>query len=107
MYKLLDTLTKNTMAVFSSSLFNKQVIEEIVNPFVEYLDENVLDIYDVDNTVFVFNNGLMIALTQNMLDAITEYSETANINTDDYNTLLIFAELFTERIKIHMRLINN
>ena len=107
MYKLLDTLTKNAMAIFSSSLFDKNVIEEIVNPFIEYIDDNVLDIYDIDNTIFIFNNGIMLAMTPNILDAVIDYKESANINDNDYNTLLIFAELFTERIKIHMKLINN
>lgn len=107
MYKLLDTLTKNAMAIFSSSLFDKNVIEEIVNPFIEYIDENELDVYVIDNTVFVFNNGIVLSMTQSVLDSVIEYKESANISESDYNTLMIFAEIFSERIKIHIKLINN
>lgn len=107
MYKLLNTLTKNTMAIFSSSLFDKEVISKIANPFIEYIDENVLDIYNVDNTIFVFNNGIILSMTQSILDAVIEYRESANISENDYNTLMIFAEIFSERIKIHIKLINN
>lgn len=107
MYKLLNTITKNTMEIFSSSLFDKEVINKIVNPFIEYIDENVLDIYNVDNTIFVFNNGIILSMTQSVLDAVISYKESANISENDYNTLMIFAEIFSERIKIHIKLINN
>ena len=107
MYKLLNTLTKNTLEIFSSSLFDKEVISTIVNPFIEYIDENELDVYVIDNTVFVFNNGIVLSMTQSVLDSVIEYKESANISESDYNTLMIFAEIFSERIKIHIKLINN